>query len=341
VRPMERIRIGILGAGHIAQVVHIPEWKKFNQVQVVAVCDASIAKARWVADKYDIPHATVDPEELFKSDEIDAIDICTPTHTHKDLAISALSAGKHVLVEKPMARTYQEAVDMKKAAHKYQRHLMVGMNVRFRRDAITLKSFIDGRELGEVFYIKAGWLNRRDLAQTQESWFYKKDLAGGGVLMDLGIQILDVSWWLMGNITPKAVKAMTFHSRYNLEVEDSATCFIHFENNSVISLETSWSIFTEKDLFYCNVYGTEGSAFINPLRVFKNMHGNLINIIPSRDESSTIRYKRSYRNELKHFIDCLRQNTPLQANADESAERLRILEAFYQSAREGKEVYLS
>ncbi|RME02143.1 MAG: gfo/Idh/MocA family oxidoreductase [Calditrichaeota bacterium] len=336
----DKLRIGIIGAGHIAQVVHIPEWKKIPDVEVSIICDRMQTKAQWVAEKFGIRQYTSNMEDIFKAD-VDVIDICTPNDTHKDLAVSALSAGKHVLVEKPMARNYQEAVLMRDAAAKYQKHLMVGMNVRFRRDAITLKSFIDGHELGEVFYIKTGWLNRRNLTQAGESWFYQKERSGGGVLMDLGIQMLDVAWWLLGNVEPVAVKAVTFNRSGQLQVEDSATALIHFKNGTAIALETSWTLFSEKDLLYANVHGTEGSAFINPLRLFKNMHGNLINIVSTKEEISTVRYKRSYRNELKHFIDCLRQNTPLQASAEESAERLKILDALYQSAQEGKEVLLS
>ncbi len=336
-----KLRLAIIGAGHIAQVVHIPELRKFSGVEIAGICDITASKAKWVANKYNIAHFSGDPETYFKDPEIDAVIICTPTHTHYELTVSALSAGKHVLVEKPMARTYEEALAMQRAAEKYDRKLMVGMNVRFRRDAITLKSFVDGRELGDLLYVKAGWLNQRDLSQTDESWFYDAEKSGGGVMMDLGIQMLDVGWWLLGNIPPVAVKGMAFNRFKGLSVEDSAVCMVHFENGTVLNLEASWALYTEKDLLYTNAYGREGSAYINPLRVYKNMHGNLINIVPIKEESSTVRYKRSYRNELKHFVDCLRQNTPLQASAAESAERLKILEAFYQSVKEGKEVELS
>ncbi|MDQ7051837.1 MAG: Gfo/Idh/MocA family oxidoreductase [candidate division KSB1 bacterium] len=337
----EKLRFAIIGAGHIAQVVHIPELKKLPSVEIAGICDITASKAKWVASKYNIAHHTGDPDEYFRDPDIDAVIICTPTHTHHDLTLSALSAGKHVLVEKPMARTYTEAAAMRDAAEKYQRKLMVGMNVRFRRDAITLKSFVDGHELGDLLYVKSGWLNQRDLSQTNDSWFYDPEQSGGGVMMDLGIQMLDVGWWLLGNIPPKSVKGMAFNRFKGLAVEDSAVCMVHFENGTVLNLEVSWALYTEKDLLYTNAYGSEGSAYINPLRVYKNLHGNLINIVPIKEESSTVRYKRSYRNELKHFVDCLRQNMPLQASAAESAERLKILEAFYQSTKEGKEVELS
>ncbi len=334
----KKIKIGVIGAGHIAQVAHIPQWSKLENVDIVAVSDIQPSKAKWVAEKFNIKQYGSDPQELLDNPEIDAIDICTDTASHKDLAIAALAAGKHVLVEKPMARTFSEAKEMAAAAEKYQRHLMVAMNVRFRRDAIILKSFIDGDELGDVFYIKTGWLIRRDLSNTEDSWFYNKELSGGGVLMDLGIQMLDVAWWLMGNRQPVSVKTVIFAKNQELQVEDSATCLIHFKDNSVLTLEVSWTMLTEKERFYVNVFGTKGSAQINPLRVFKDMHGNLINIIPSREENSILRYKRSYKNELKHFVNCIQNKATIQAGASEIAQRLQLIETMYRSAAEGKEV---
>lgn len=336
----QRTKIAIVGAGHVAQVVHIPGWRKNPDVEVVAVCDTMKTKAKWVAERYGIPTFTTSIDELLKSPDIDAIDICTQTDSHQELAIAALSAGKHVLVEKPMARTFAEATEMVKASKKHKRNLMVAMNVRFRRDAITLKSFLDGNELGEVFYAKSGWLIKRDFSHTDRNWLYDKNRSGGGVLMDLGIQMLDVSWWLLGNNKPTAVKAVTFNRVGNLQVEDSAACMVQFDDGAVLTLEVSWTLLAEKDFLYANLFGATGSALINPLRVFKDLHGNLVNIVPTKDENASTSYKRSYSNEMKHFVDCLRQNTPLQAGAAESAERLRIIDAFYQSATEGREVLL-
>lgn len=336
----KRIRVGIIGAGHIAQIVHIPIWRNIQDVEIVAICDKVKPKAKWVAEKFDIGTFYDDPDALFKSHEIDAIDICTETDTHKDLTIAALSAGKHVLVEKPMSRTYDEACAMMKAARKYDRHLMVAMNVRFRRDAITAKSFVDGNELGEVFFAKSGWTSRRNFSKTSEHWLYNKARSGGGVLMDLGIQMLDVASWLLGDLKPVSVKAVTFNRVPNLAVEDSAVCLIQYENGAALSLEVSWTILSEKDLLYVNLYGTEGTALINPLRVYKKINGDLVNITPSSDESENIRYRRSYKNELRHFVACLSQNIPMQAVAEEIVGRLKILQAIYRSAEEGKEVAL-
>ena len=158
---MEKVRVAIIGAGWIAQVAHIPVWKKLENVELVAVCDTVKTRAKAVAEKYKIPQVFTRDEDLLKRDDIDAVDICVPTHMHERLTLDALSAGKHVLVEKPMSRTVEEGEKMVRASRQYKRQLMVAMNVRFRYDAANLKSFIEGGELGEVFYAKAGWMQRQ------------------------------------------------------------------------------------------------------------------------------------------------------------------------------------
>jgi predicted dehydrogenase len=254
------------------------------------------------------------------------------------VALAALSAGKHVLVEKPMARSVEESEKMLEAARRYQRKLMVAMNVRFRRDAVNLKSFVDGGELGEVFYLKCGWLRRQE-SWSEQSWLFQKKYSGGGVLMDLGIQMLDLSLWLLGNKKAKSVKAMTYNRVAKLEVEDAAIAFIHLEDGTTLTLEVSWTLLTDDDFLYANLFGSRGGALLNPLRVMKEMHGNLVNLTPAREETTTNIYKRSYENELRHFVKCLREDLHMFSSGEESLERMRIIQKLYESAASGREVF--
>jgi predicted dehydrogenase len=336
---MEKVRVAIIGAGGIAQVAHIPVWKKLENVELVAVCDTVKARAKAVAEKYKIPQFFTRDEDLLKRDDIDAVDICVPTNLHERLTIDALSAGKHVVVEKPMGRTVEEGEKMVRAARQHKRQLMVAMNVRFRYDAANLKSFIDGGELGEVFYAKAGWL-RRQKKWTEHAWLFQKKFSGGGVLMDLGVQMLDMALWLLGNVKAKSVKANTYSHVAKLDVEDTAVALVHFENGVTLNLEASWAFLREEDLFYANLLGTRGDAQLNPLRVTKELHGNLVNLTPSKAETPTNLYKNSYENELRHFITCLRDGAPMLSTGEESLERMRIIAAMYESAHRGKEVGL-
>ncbi|MFQ5638106.1 MAG: Gfo/Idh/MocA family protein, partial [bacterium] len=224
----DKTKIGIIGAGAIAQISHLNSWSRLENAEVVAICDINKKKAEWVSDKFDIPHSFDNADELLRIDEIQAVDICTPTQSHMPLAVSALSAGKHVLVEKPIARNYEEGKKMVDCAREYQKILMVAMNVRFRQDALILDSFTRNGELGELFYAKTGWLRRKE-KMLQRSWLSKKEMSGGGVFMDLGIQMLDVGLWLMGNHKAESVKASTYNKISQLEVEDAAAAFIRLE----------------------------------------------------------------------------------------------------------------
>lgn len=336
----ERIKIAIVGTGFMAQVTHIPIWKSIENVEIFAVCDQLKSKAQWVADKFRIKHAFDDIDELLKLDEIAAVDICTPTNSHMPLSVAALSAGKHVLVEKPMARNYDEAKKMADAAKKYGRMLMVAMNVRFRPDAITLKTFTQKGELGDIFYSKTGWLQRKEKL-IHKTWLAEKEKAGGGVFMDLGIQMLDVGLWLMGNHKAESVKATTYNKITQLDVEDSAAVFVRLENGATLTVEVSWTLLFEKDFFYTNIFGTHGGALLNPLRIHKELHGNLVNVTPVKSESTTNLYKKSYENEINHFVECVvKGDGGFISSGQESLERMRIVDAVYQSAKTGREVKL-
>ena len=336
---MKTIRLAVIGAGSIAQIAHIPNWKQIPGVEVVAVCDTNRGRAKAVAEKHGIPQYFTKDEDLLKLEEVDAVDICAPTNAHKAIAVAALSAGKHVLVEKPMSRTVEEAEEMVRAASRHQRQLMVAMNARFWRDVVNLKQFIENGDLGEIFYAKSGWLRRQE-KWTERSWLFQKQYSGGGVLMDLGIQILDMTLWLFGNKKVKSVKAVTYNKVARLEVEDAAVAFMHLEDGSTLTLEVSWTFLTAQDLLYANIFGTNGGALLNPLRVMKQMHGNLINMTPQLHDTPTYRYKLSYKDELRHFIQCLRESTPMLSSGVESLERMRLIAAMYQSAQVGHEVEL-
>jgi predicted dehydrogenase len=158
---MEKARIGIVGLGSIAQTIHLPILSKFPDVEIVAVCDLDRAKAQFVADKFKVRRYYNNFEKMMAIEQdLDGIDICTPTILHKDMAIAALGEKNNVLIEKPLARTSIEAEEIAAAAKKFHQTLMVGMNNRFRPDTMILKSFIEDKALGKLFYAKAGWFKK-------------------------------------------------------------------------------------------------------------------------------------------------------------------------------------
>jgi predicted dehydrogenase len=332
---MQKVKIGVVGLGTVGQTVHLPILAKIPEVEIVAVCDIESSKAEFVAKKYDIPRHYANLEEMLSAEsDIEAIDICTSTFSHMATAIAALEAKKHVLVEKPLARTYEEAHKIVAAAKKNQRKLMVGMNNRFRPDAMILKSMIQGGELGKIFYAKAGWLRK---LKSTNPWLTRKEKSGGGVVLDLGIVMFDLAFWLMG--FPEAKEVLASNYSHNTKgVEDSAVVFIKMKNGSTLTIESSWSFETETDFFYCDCFGTDGGGSLNPFRILKRMHGNLVNVTPVSHETPQTLYWKSYDNELKHWIGALRNLHPLLSTGEEALHRMRIVDAIYQSAKKGKSV---
>jgi len=332
---MEKARIGIVGLGSIAQTIHLPILSKFSDVEIVAVCDVDRTKAQVVADKFKVRRYYNNFEKMLAIEQdLDGIDICTPTKLHKEMAIAALTEKNNVLIEKPLARTVLEAEEIAATAKKYHQALMVGMNNRFRPDSMILKSFIEDKALGKLFYAKAGWFKKFN---TESAWLTKKTQSGGGVVLDLGIVMLDLAFWMMGFPEVKEVSA-TNYSHHTKDVEDSSIAFLKMNNGSTLTIEASWSFESTSDFFYCDCFGTDGSGSLNPFRIIKRMHDNLVNVAPASVETPQSLYRKSYENELKHWIGSLRGLHSIISTGDEAVQRMRVVDLIYKSAKRGKAI---
>src|SRR4029450_5722646 len=183
------IRLGLIGVGVVAQVNHLPALKGRRDVEVIALCDDDVEKARMVAQHFGIGRAVADYETLLRNEELDAGIIATPNHLHAPMAQAPLGYGKHVLCEKPPARNAAEASQIADAAKRSGKVLMYAMNNRFRGDVQVLRGYLERQELGKIFYAKTGWLRRRSEVRGP-GWYENKRSSCGGVLMDLGVQML-------------------------------------------------------------------------------------------------------------------------------------------------------
>lgn len=331
---MEKVKVGVVGLGWISQVVHLPILSKLPEVELAAVCDRDRAKAKWVGEKFDVKRTYTDIDQMLANENLDAVIVATSTDAHRDVTIASLRAGCDVLVEKPIARQYSEAVAMADAAREHKRKLMVGMNHRFRPDTMLLKSFIEGKEIGRMLYAKCGWLRKRS---TDGTWATQKEKSGGGVFVDLGIPMLDLAFWLMGYPDVHRVSAVNFHLKTK-SVEDTSLVSITLKNGSLVNIEVSWSLIMDDDVYYCYVFGAEGTASLSPLRVNKELHGNLVNLAPAKMEPPQHLFRRSYEIQLKHFLGAVREEHRVISTGDEAVQRMRIVDAVYKSARTGKEV---
>lgn len=332
------LRIGLVGVGAAAQVNHIPALKKIEDVELVALCDRDPEKAARVAQKFQIPAAVSRLEDLLSDDSLDAVHVCTPNYLHAPMAIAALEAGKHVLCERPFARNGDEAASMLKAARKADRVLMCSVAHRFRPDAQLLRRFVEKGDLGEIFFTKAGWLRQRTEWDSDE-WRRQKRESGGGVVLDLGFQILDQALWILGGPAVDSVTASVHRSRKG-EVEDSASAFLRLAGGGTLTLEVTWGLLMEKDFAYVNLFGAHGAALLNPLRVHRGMHGTLVNVTPQVDTSRN-QYKQSTEAQIAHFADVLRKGTKPVGGAEEILPVMQLMDAIYRSAEQGKEVRLA
>jgi predicted dehydrogenase len=329
------IRIGVVGIGAAAQVNHLPALKKIPDVEIVALCDTDRDKARRVAQKFGVERVTFNLDDFLKVEEMDAVHVCTPNYLHAPMAIAALQTGRHVLCEKPMARNSEESGEMVKAAKTAGLHLMCAFNNRFRPDAQFIKRCLEKKELGSIFYAKAGWL-RRPSAWGSENWMSNKKRSGGGVLMDLGVPMLDLALWFLDHPKVLSVNAAAHVTDEDSGVEDLGAAFLRLEGGNTLNLEVSWAILLEKDFPYLNLYGSSGAALLNPLRLHRGMHGNLVNVTPNLDSGRNV--KESYENEIAHFVDCIRRGAKPGPSGEEAHAVMKVMDAIYKSAAQRKEV---
>lgn len=357
---MTKLRVGIIGVGTIAKVAHLPNYAKRDDVDVVAFADLETQRVEGIAAQFAADHGVAKPtvyataQDMFAHERLDAVSICTPNGSHVELALIALAAGVHVLLEKPMAVALQDADALVAAANQSGKTLMVGMSNRYRQDSEVLKRYVDSGVLGEIYYAKTRILRRRG---TPTGWFTDLSIAGGGPLMDIGVHALDLTWWLAGTPQPKSVTGFLYQGIGNRDkldfnqtwsassagnahnevftTEDFASAFIRFQNGFVLQLEVSWAINgAQDDALKVDIFGTHGGVSLDPLQVYGTKHGVLTAETPSVPSGNL------YQREVNHFIDCIHTgNTPC-STVDQGRSIVQMLTGIVTSSAEGREVLL-
>jgi len=334
---VDEVKIAIIGLGGVAQLVHLPNLSKIKSVRLQSVAEVKTSRRNAIAQKFNIPESYKDHRDLLDKSDIDAVIITTPTALHKDVAIDCLNAKKDVLVEKPIARNYKEAAAIVQAAKKNKKKLMVGMNLLFRPDTLLLKSLIQSGVIGEPFYVRAVWIRRKS---SDEKWFTKREEAGGGVILDLGISLLDISLWLMDYPDVEALLTQNFYQTTKT-IEDTSISFIRCSNSKLINIETSWALPVDKDQFKISIFGSKGSVTTTPLHLYKKVENTFVDLKPNLSDSPAQLFKKSYLNELKSFIGAVRGLNPLFSTGERALERLKIIEGMYKSAEKNQEIKIS
>jgi predicted dehydrogenase len=331
-----QVRVAVVGTGAIAQIVHLPLLREMPGAVVEAVCDVDDSKAGAIAGRLGIPHVYDRLESLLDADVADAVVLCTPNHLHAEQAIMALEAGKHVLVERPLALRPDDVEAAVAAAEKADRVLMVAYNNRYRPDTQGLRSFIEAGELGRVFTMHGTWFSRK-IRPKRRTWRHTRD-TGGGAFLDLGVQVLDLCLWMAGYPEAESVCAH-LHPGENMEVEDAAAVLIRLKDAATLSIQVTWSLLADRDRHHVRVFGTAGSASTQPLKVFKEIEQGMLDVTPQIAQRRENAYTASYREELRRFVAASLGHQPAVLPR-EQVDLMRIVSRVYESAEKGREIRL-
>lgn len=356
----EKTKVGVIGLG--VGALHVAAYTALPNVDLVGICDINPERLKLAGEQYGVPRdrwfASIDA--LLAVPGIEAINVALPNDLHAPIAIQALQAGKHVLSEKPLARTATEAQSIVDAAAAAKRTLMVCFNYRYRADARWLKSLAGAGNMGEVYFAKAAWQRNTGIPGAG-GWFTQKARSGGGPMIDLGVHVLDLTLWLMGHPTPVSVSGQTFSKfgprgkkawdnvlrpsvQGGFDVEDLAAGFVRFADGRAVSIEASWASHTAagRDDYSVTLYGDEGGGELavrnysqtDTVTFFTEQGGQSVDLRPRLTAGG------GHQLAIEHFVNCLRTGRTPDSPGEQGVVLMKIIDALYESARTGHEVQL-
>ncbi|HEU5140080.1 MAG TPA: Gfo/Idh/MocA family oxidoreductase [Bacillales bacterium] len=326
---MKPLNIGVIGCGSIATHRHLPEYAQESNVNIVAVCDIVEERANERAETYGAK-AYYDHKELLKNDEVDAVSVCLPNYLHAPVSIDALNAGKHVLCEKPMATSKEEAEDMIKAASNNNLKLMIGHNQRFVASHEKAKQLIANGEIGKVYSFRTtfghggpeGWS-----IDGKESWFFKKEQAFIGAMGDLGVHKSDIIRFLLDEEVVEISAMVETSAKSDTDVDDNAVCILKTENGVIGTLTASWSYVSREDNSTI-IYGEKGI-----LRLEDDPDYSLV---AQYENGETVKYElgqiqsneeggQSSSHVIEKFVSCVVNDLPSPVSGEEGMKSLEVI----------------
>jgi len=348
---MSILKVGLVGVGGISRT-HMPGWAASEEAEVVAGSDiSSEALEQWGA-LHNVKRLTTNADELFSDPDIDIIDLCVPNMYHAPLAIAALEAGKHVICEKPLAPTPEDIKKMIAARDKSGKQLMTAQHFRFAGVSQAMKAEIDTGTLGDVYHARGWMLRRNGLIPT--ATFIEKKHSGGGPCIDIGVHILDLTLWMMGNPRPVTVSGVADARLAHLpgafatwregpipstfDVEDYAVAFVRFENSATLVLEVSWLLHHDirgEDM-QAWIYGDAGGChwpsaqFLDTNYTTRQFNNRTLQLTQDKMEPHAL--------ECVEFAKAIAAGAPSPVPAEQSLQVLAILDGIYRSQAEGREV---
>lgn len=353
---LSSVRFGFIGAGQIAEYA-VAAVRSHSEASLLAVQDINPERLSAFCRSHAIPASCAEAGELLANPEIDAVYIAVPNKFHAPLAIAAMEAGKHVLLEKPFAMNYAEALAVADVARRTGRVLTLGMNVRFNREVQRIRGLVAANALGEIYHAKAYWMRRTGIPRLG-TWFGNRDLAGGGCLSDIGVHMLDVCLYVTGNFEPVSVFGATYgkfghrglgegswgrseRSAITFDVEDFASGFIRFANGATMALDVSWACHQpEPNRFGVELFGTEGGANAITGRYFAPARGDSpgsgYQVIQDVSAPSDFPHNERFHNFINHLLG----HEELCVTVEQALTVQRVLDALAASAACGREVRL-
>jgi predicted dehydrogenase len=360
-----RITVAIVGTGMIANAGQIPAWQHVDEAEVVGVYNHHLGRARDTAGRHSIASAYDDYSRMLDELQPDLVVVCTPNVSHRQYTIEALHAGAHVLCEKPVAASYEDAVAMYDAADAEGRMLYVGQTGRFSGAVMAAKAFADAGELGEVYYAETASLRRRGVP----TWgrFHMRSASGGGPLLDIGVHALDALLWIIGSPRVFAASGATYTKLANqqeglvtslaesgaplgvhdprpydlreFDVEDMGVGLLRLDNGATISLKASWAANVPDGTGETLVLGTRGGLRLHPLTLIRNLAGYQVDVTPKLPRDPEVPFYGHWRQAV-HVARVLQGAEPPVVTPDEVLNVMRALDGLYRSAELGREVRL-
>ncbi len=346
------MRIGMIGAGRNAEG-HMRAAVQTGAARLVAVADPAEARVNVCAEKYGIEHTYASYEELLERSDIDAVIVSVPNFLHHKASIAALQAGKHVLCEKPMSIRMEWAEEMLEAERSSGKLLQIGMTSRHRPETHWLKAAIEKGDFGRLYYARAQYIRRSGIPRFG-GWFTAKELSGGGPMIDIGVHVLDQTWYLLGTPKPLSVFGVV-HSELghrkvgvnswagaegegNFDVEDHASALIRFEGDVTMALEVSWAAFTRPERSI-QLMGTEQGASVadGNVTLMTQRDGEDVDETVSPGAGQNV---NAFELQLEAFVKAARGEAACVAPADQAATVTKMLLAIYESAQIRREVHL-
>lgn len=350
----QTIKIGVIGAGSISEM-HFGSYSKNGDVEIVAVCDLNEARAKAKAEKYNIPNVYLDYRDLLANPDIHAVSICTWNNSHAEISIAALRAGKHVLCEKPLSKTVEEALAVEQAVLESGKTLQVGFVRRYASNTRIVKSFAESGELGPIYYAKASCIRKLG---NPGGWFADKERSGGGPLIDIGVHVIDLCWYLMGRPKVKSISGNTYNrlgNRSNIKnlkfykaadydaelnsVEDMANALIRFEGGASLLVDVSFTLHAKQDELTVKLFGENGGVELEPeLSLIMEKHDTILNATPQID-NLTFEFVQGFQDEINYFVEVCQGKKETLSPVQDGVEMMKMLCGVYESAALGKEIW--